>query len=89
LAFHALLGWVYLGMAAGSAAGRKSHMHCCTTVNLGLWLNMIKSFKHIGLQKIFTTGSPAGINADHAPRLELRLQALHTATVITDMDIYH
>ena len=48
---------------------------------------MIKSFKHKGLQKFFTTGNTAGIDAQHVPRLELRLQALHTATVIDDMDI--
>lgn len=48
---------------------------------------MIKSFKHKGLLKFFTTGSAAGINANHALRLELRLQALHTATEIGDMDI--
>jgi proteic killer suppression protein len=48
---------------------------------------MIKSFKHKGLQEFFTTGSIGGISAKHAPRLELRLQALHTATVIDDMDI--
>jgi len=48
---------------------------------------MIKSFKHKGLEKFFTTGSNAGIQAAHAARLEERLQALHTATVIDDMDI--
>ena len=48
---------------------------------------MIKSFKHKGLEKFFTTGSKAGIQAAHATRLEERLQALHTATVIDDMDI--
>lgn len=48
---------------------------------------MIKSFNHKGLQIFFTAGSPARINAHHALRLELRLQALHTATAITDMDI--
>ncbi len=48
---------------------------------------MIKSFKHKGLKKFFTTGSTAGIDAKHAPRLELRLQALHTAIMIVDMDI--
>lgn len=48
---------------------------------------MIKSFKHKGLEKFFTTGSKAGIQASHAHRLEERLQALHTATVIDDMDI--
>lgn len=48
---------------------------------------MIKSFKHKGLHKFFINGSTAGINTKHAPRLELRLQALHTATEIDDMDI--
>lgn len=50
-------------------------------------LFMIKSFKHKGLQRFFTTGSAAGINPDHAARLEERLQALHTATIIDDMDL--
>lgn len=48
---------------------------------------MIKSFKHKGLNIFFTTGSMAGINPNHADRLEERLQALHTAMSIEDMDI--
>jgi proteic killer suppression protein len=48
---------------------------------------MIKSFKHKGLAKFFTTGSTAGIQAQHAARLEERLQALHTAITIEDMDL--
>ena len=48
---------------------------------------MIKSFKHKGLEKFFTTGSTAGIQANHERRLEERLQALHTASVIDDMDL--
>ncbi len=48
---------------------------------------MIKSFKHKGLKHFFTTGSTAGINPKHAPKLEERLQALHTALTIDDMDI--
>ncbi|NYZ69778.1 type II toxin-antitoxin system RelE/ParE family toxin [Endozoicomonas sp. SM1973] len=48
---------------------------------------MIKSFKHKGLKKFFTTGSKAGIQATHASRLEVRLQALHTAMTIDDMDM--
>ena len=48
---------------------------------------MIKSFKHKGLKRFFTTGSTAGINPKHAARLEERLQALHTAVSIEDMDI--
>jgi len=48
---------------------------------------MIKSFKHKGLQRFFSTGSTAGINPKHASRLEERLQALHTAITIDDMDL--
>ena len=48
---------------------------------------MIKSFKHKGLKRFFTTGNTAGINPDHAARLEERLQALHTAIIIDDMDL--
>ncbi len=48
---------------------------------------MIKSFKHKGLKRFFTTGSTAGINSKHALRLEERLQALHTALCIEDMSI--
>ncbi len=48
---------------------------------------MIKSFKHKGLSIFFTTGSTAGINPNHAAILEERLQALHTAMSIEDMDI--
>ncbi len=48
---------------------------------------MIKHFKHKGLKRFFSTGSTAGINPKHAARLEERLQALHTAMSIEDMDI--
>jgi proteic killer suppression protein len=48
---------------------------------------MIKSFKHKGLQKFFTSGSTAGIQSNHAPRIEERLQALHTANTIEDMNL--
>ena len=48
---------------------------------------MIKSFKHKGLEKFFTTGSAAGIQSSHKVRLEERLQALHTAYGVDDMDI--
>lgn len=48
---------------------------------------MIKSFKHKGLEKFFTRGTKSGIRPEHASRLEVRLQALHTAIYIEDMDI--
>ena len=48
---------------------------------------MIRSFKHKGLEKFFTTGSTAGIRPTHKTRIEERLQALHTAFTIEDMNI--
>lgn len=48
---------------------------------------MIKSFKHKGLEKFFTTGNTAGIQSQHRARLEERLQALHTACYVDDMNI--
>ena len=48
---------------------------------------MIKSFRHKGLERFFTTGSIAGIQARHKPRLQEQLQALHTAVVIEEMAI--
>ena len=48
---------------------------------------MIKSFKHKGIELFFTTGSLKSIQAEHASRLDVRLQALHTATEVDDMNI--
>ncbi|HRP96567.1 MAG TPA: type II toxin-antitoxin system RelE/ParE family toxin [Rhodocyclaceae bacterium] len=48
---------------------------------------MIKSFRHKGLRRFYETGSPAGIQPQHAKRLRLQLAALDTAASIDDMDI--
>ena len=48
---------------------------------------MIKSFEHKGLRKFFETGSIAGIQPAHKQKLRMRLVALDTATVITDIDL--
>lgn len=48
---------------------------------------MIKSFEHKGLEKFFTKGIKSGLQATHAVKLNDQLTALHTATVIDDMDI--
>jgi proteic killer suppression protein len=48
---------------------------------------MIKHFKHKELKRFFTTASTAGINPKHAARIEERLQVLHTAMSVEDMDI--
>ena len=47
---------------------------------------MILSFKHKGLELFFTTGSTAGIQAQHATKLRLQLDALNRATCPQDMN---
>ncbi len=47
---------------------------------------MIKSFKHKGLEKFFTKGSLAGIQAEQAQRLSDRLAFLNAASCVEDMD---
>ena len=49
--------------------------------------NMIRSFKHKGLEKFFESGSTAGIQAAHATRLRLILGRLNAATNANDMDL--
>jgi toxin HigB-1 len=48
---------------------------------------MIKSFRHKGLQRLYETGSTAGIQPRHAHRLRMLLAALDTAATIDDMDV--
>ena len=48
---------------------------------------MIISFRHKGLQIFYETGSKAGIQAHHAPRLQLQLSALKRAKQPADMDV--
>ncbi|MDR2872917.1 MAG: type II toxin-antitoxin system RelE/ParE family toxin [Xanthomonadaceae bacterium] len=46
---------------------------------------MIKSFRHKGIQKFFTTGSTTGIQVKHATKLRLQLTALDSAKRPEDM----
>ncbi|HEY5634401.1 MAG TPA: type II toxin-antitoxin system RelE/ParE family toxin [Burkholderiaceae bacterium] len=46
---------------------------------------MIKSFCHKGLRRFFETGSTAGIDSRHAPRLRLQLAALDQAKAPADL----
>lgn len=48
---------------------------------------MIRSFKHKGLERFFTTGSQAGIQPQHAERLRLILGRLSVATGARDMNL--
>jgi toxin HigB-1 len=48
---------------------------------------MIKSFKHKGLQSFFESGSKAGIQPAHAPRLSRQLSRLNESKKPEDMAI--
>ena len=47
---------------------------------------MIKSFRHRGIEKFFTSGSKAGIQPSHAARLSVQLFQLNRAKTPRDMD---
>jgi proteic killer suppression protein len=47
----------------------------------------IRGFRHKGLKRFFDTGSLAGIQAKHAPRLRLILGRLNAAVSPQDMDL--
>ena len=49
--------------------------------------NMIRTFRHAGLEKFFKTGSKAGIQPAHARKLNLQLTTLDEATDPSTMDI--
>ena len=48
---------------------------------------MIRAFKHKGLDRFFSTGSKAGIQAQHAERLRLILGRLNASTTPQDMNL--
>jgi len=48
---------------------------------------VIKTFRHRGLERLFKTGSKAGIQPKHAKRLRLQLGRLDSATGPADMDM--
>lgn len=48
---------------------------------------MIKTFQHKGLQAFFETGSKAGIQPHHAPRLARQLRRLGEAASPQDMNL--
>ena len=46
---------------------------------------VIRSFRHAGLEKFFTTGSKSGIRPAHERKLRLQLTVLDSATKIGDI----
>jgi proteic killer suppression protein len=47
----------------------------------------IQAFRHKGLERFFTTGSKAGMQAKHSERLRLILGRLNAATSPRDMNL--
>ena len=47
---------------------------------------MILRFRHKGLEKLFSTGNPSGVSAQHARRIQLILAQLNVALAPTMMD---
>jgi proteic killer suppression protein len=47
---------------------------------------MIKSFRHSGIEKFFTTGSKAGIQPSHTAKLSVQLFQLSRAKEAADMN---
>ena len=52
-----------------------------------IFILMIKSFKHKGLEKFFKYGNTSGIQSVHKQKIRIRLTALDTATKIQDIDL--
>ena len=48
---------------------------------------MIRTFRHKGLERFFLKGTKAGIQAQHAERLELILGRLNVSVVPEDMSL--
>jgi len=48
---------------------------------------MIKTFRHKGLEGFFKTGSKAGIQPSHAPKLKRQLRRLDEANSSADMNV--
>jgi len=49
-------------------------------------IRMIRSFRHKGVERFFKSGTRAGIQAAHAPRLARQLSALDSALRPEDMN---
>jgi proteic killer suppression protein len=48
---------------------------------------MIKSFKHKGLERLFTKGSASGVEAAYVARITLTLDAIDSAEQVSELDM--
>jgi proteic killer suppression protein len=46
---------------------------------------MIRRFRHKGLERLFLSGDPSGVSAQHVARLRRILALLHTSKMPSDM----
>ncbi len=65
---------------------RCQHTHLAARGATSYNLNMIRSFRHKGVERFFRSGSRAGIQAMHAPRLARQLSAFDSASHPEDMN---
>ena len=48
---------------------------------------MIRSFRHLGLKRLYTRNDRSGISAEHLPRIMAVLDLLDVASVAQEMDL--
>ncbi len=58
-----------------------------TPATLQVTLNMIKSFKHKGLEHFYISGSKKGIQPEHSSKLERILDRLDASESVQDMSL--
>ena len=80
--------WIVNGV--GTAEFR---LFACLTIDLdkcnqiGYNKNMIKSFKHKGLEQFYLTGSIKGIQNDHLKKIRIILTRLNQIDLISDINV--
>lgn len=50
-------------------------------------LDVIKSFAHKGLKRLFESGDASGVNPAHAKKLSIQLDALNRAKAVDEMNV--
>jgi toxin HigB-1 len=59
----------------------------CIVYRYRILFEMIKSFRHKGIQNFFKTGSRAGIQSEHAEKLRRQLTVLNSASKPEELNI--
>ena len=75
-----------VGLAPGIRTPNGLLLHLRRVAPRATILKMIRSFRHKDVERFFKSGSRAGIQAAHAPRLARQLSALDAATRPEDMN---